>query len=262
MCDRDGLFLIEDCALAMFSSLRDRKLGSWGDVALFSMPKSLSLPDGGALVINNRRLDSSAWRKRKVPFLKIARRTLPLAWSALLRRLSVSSTLHGIYSSLHNRWITKELSSFTSTQDPEARLDVPDWMHYTEDCRDRALSRFSERLLRAVDEDEVIRLRRRNYLHLASLLPDHAGFTMLYATLPPGVCPLGLPLVCDDRDTLYKSLLRRGVASEVWWPGFDRNMDWSRFPEARSLKNHVLLLPVHQGLLAKDMEHIARSVTP
>ncbi len=135
-------------------------------------------------------------------------------------------------------------------------------MHYTEDCRDRALSLISERLLRAVDEDEVIRLRRRNYLHLASLLSEKAGFTMLYGTLPPAVCPLGLPLVCDDRDALYKSLLRRGVASEVWWPGFDKSVDWSRFPEARFLKNHVLLLPVHQGLQEKDMEYMAHSMAP
>jgi len=258
LCERNDLFLIEDCALALFSGIRGRKLGSFGDAAVFSLPKGLPLPDGGALVINNPRLRNPSWQKRHVPLLRTARGALSLSASAFLRRLSLSDSLHPLYLSLHGRRVAKELASLPDGADPETLPDVPDWMHFSEDFRDRGISGLSERLLRRVDEGEVVRLRRRNYMHLASCLPDRPDFRPLYTTLPPDVCPMGFPLVCNDRERLYRSTLALGVESAIWWHGFPRNIDWGRFPEARFLKTHVLLLPVHQGLSEKDMEQIAR----
>ena len=48
-------------------------------------------------------------------------------------------------------------------------------------------------------------------------------------TLAEGICPLGLPVL----------------------------VDWSEFPEARALKNHLLLLPVHQGLTTSHKQYVA-----
>ncbi len=260
VCDQNNLFLIEDCALALFSGWKGKMLGSWGDVAIFSLPKTLPLPDGGALVVNNEQLASSGWQKKKVPAATIAKGFLSLAKSATFRSLSEHRASRPIYHSLHERRVAKELATFSSTRDPEARLAVPDWMHYSGEFDDRALSRLSERLFQKVDKDAIVRKRRSNYLRLLSLLPEGRGFKPLYEDLPPEVCPLGLPLLCNNRDALYTALLKRGVESAAWWPGFDRNMDWTRFSGARFLKNHVLLLPVHQNLGDGDMGYIAQSI--
>ena len=56
LCQRRGLALIEDCAHALFSRLGDRSLGTFGDLAIFSPWKSLPLPDGGLLRVNDVRL--------------------------------------------------------------------------------------------------------------------------------------------------------------------------------------------------------------
>jgi perosamine synthetase len=260
LCDRHRLFLIEDCALALFSAWQGRKLGSWGDVSIFSLPKSIPVPDGGVLVINSPRLQSWEWKKRSAPLLSATRRSLSLFKSSLFRKRPLNNHPDRIDSELQDGVPMEEWYSSPEVRGTDGLPDVPGWMHYEETFTDRTLSWFSAHLLRGVDEDEIIKTRRRNYLCLASLLSGKPGFTLLYKMLPPGVCPLGLPLVCHDRESLCRHLSMRGITAAIWWPGFDRNMDWDRFQEARFLKNHVLLLPAHQGLGEKDMEYIARAV--
>ena len=52
-CARNGLLLIEDCAPALFSCLESQPLGSTGILSMFSPHKTLPLPHGGLLVVNN-----------------------------------------------------------------------------------------------------------------------------------------------------------------------------------------------------------------
>ena len=45
-----ALLLVEDCALSLFSRLADGSpIGTKGDASVFSLPKSLPMPDGGAI---------------------------------------------------------------------------------------------------------------------------------------------------------------------------------------------------------------------
>ncbi len=55
-CKQRGILLIEDCALALFSSLDSRRLGAHGDFSIFCLYKTLPLPHGGLLVQNNQEL--------------------------------------------------------------------------------------------------------------------------------------------------------------------------------------------------------------
>ena len=56
MCDEKDLCLIEDCTHAMLSTCKNRPLGSFGDISIFSFKKFLPVPDGGLMVINNGNL--------------------------------------------------------------------------------------------------------------------------------------------------------------------------------------------------------------
>ena len=56
VCRRRGVAMIEDCAMALYGRLGDRPLGSYGDVSIFSLWKTVAMPFGGALVVNNPRL--------------------------------------------------------------------------------------------------------------------------------------------------------------------------------------------------------------
>ena len=52
-CDERGLLLFEDVALAWLGSAGDKPLGSFGDVSIFCLYKTLGLPDGGALAMRS-----------------------------------------------------------------------------------------------------------------------------------------------------------------------------------------------------------------
>ena len=52
-CRKKGLLLIEDCAHALYSNWKGHGLGSFGTFGVFSLRKTLPLPDGGMLLLNN-----------------------------------------------------------------------------------------------------------------------------------------------------------------------------------------------------------------
>ncbi len=58
ICDRHGLFLIEDCAHGMGAYWKGRHVGTYGDIGMFSFQefKQLSTGDGAMLTIQNEKL--------------------------------------------------------------------------------------------------------------------------------------------------------------------------------------------------------------
>lgn len=58
-----GLFLLEDCAQCAGGSVQDKKVGTFGDIGIFSfqMNKNMTCGEGGALVTNDSRLYQRAF---------------------------------------------------------------------------------------------------------------------------------------------------------------------------------------------------------
>ena len=52
ICQHNNVYLIEDCAHCLNSSSEGTPLGDYGDFSLFSLPKTLPVPDGGILQVN------------------------------------------------------------------------------------------------------------------------------------------------------------------------------------------------------------------
>ena len=123
-------------------------------------------------------------------------------------------------------------------------------------------SRFALGLLRRTNPRELVRRRAENYAYLRRRIAGVAGIRFLWQedVLPDDVCPLGLPVLVDDRWEWWRSLNAAGVKVSRWWEGYHRGLDWSEFPEARELKDKLLLLPVHQELTTRHMEYIGAVV--
>jgi len=242
-CATRGLRLLEDCALALFSSAADGPVGSGGDAAVFSLPKTLPVPDGGLLVLRSMEplpplAAAPAWRvrRRSLPLLKNA----CLNWSGMLRRGYAG-------------WRTRRALSGNAAT---ARFsDLPGSYYFDVRLRDRAISAFSARLLWRCAPDAVVAQRRANYQRLAAQLPA-VTVRPLFPDLPLGVCPLALPVLVRDRDQLCRQLWCRGITAIPWWAGQHRALDSRAFPEAIGLKSQVLALPVHQQLGAAEMDAI------
>jgi len=99
-CQSRNIYLVEDCALSLFSDPVNHPVGTLGDAAIYSFPKALPVPDGGALTIaNNVRLKDNPTDS---PSMKvICRATLPLIKRTVLR---LADKIH-VYSYIPQRFI-------------------------------------------------------------------------------------------------------------------------------------------------------------
>jgi dTDP-4-amino-4,6-dideoxygalactose transaminase len=237
LCQARGLTLIEDCAHALYSREGDRLLGTTGDLAIFSPWKSLPLPDGGLLVANRPGLAPPVPESRPVArktAARLAYRALgaveqAIGWSprsALLQRPGLRRSLH------------EQVSS-----GPVEML---------------AGSAVSRRLLRAASPARVVGRRRRHFARLLDACRDLSWATPIFDELPEGVCPLGLPLVAEERDRWRDALLRNGVNVRTYWEQLPPAVDTDHFPDAGWLRDRILILPVHQGLPIDGVEWLAR----
>lgn len=256
-CDQHGLLLIEDCALALFSDGPSGAIGRMGDAAIFSLPKTLGSWHGGLLSL-------PASHTKNPPELA------PAGFSTLLKefRNSVRAAAMGALArtGLYGTVLTarRRLRDRHAEPEPDANYPrMPDDYYFNPEAEaDRALHPRLWALAGSLPVEEIIRRRRRNYLHLADALEGLADSELLFPDLPAGVCPLSLPLLVPDRDSFVRELQARGIAALPWWAGYHlEGLDWSRFPEAARLKRHILSLPVHQNLSDSQLKYVAETVT-
>jgi len=239
LCDRRGIALIEDCAHALYSRLGDRSLGTFGDVAIFSPWKSLPLPDGGLLVLNR-------------PDLKA---TAPIEGPSTRRTLT--------------RLAYRSLGAFEQAVgwSPRLRLlrrnDLRRQMHIRVSAGSVEMVRGSAaawRLLRGARRALVVGRRRRHYARLLDACRKLTWAQPLFDSSPDGVCPLGLPLVAENRDHWRDRLLAAGVNVRTYWEDLPPGVDLARFPDAAWLSDRILVLPTHQGLTNGAAGRLARTL--
>ena len=178
-CRAKNIRLLEDCALSLFSD----GTGHTGDAVVFSLRKSLPVPDGGVLLL--RGCD----RPKFEPIARPA--VLPTARAAL---------------SLVKKWSENRIpfhSMFRRDRDVDggttvsksAFPDIPSSYYWPANSVIRKASRFAVGALKRTDPRWVVRTRRENYIHLRRCLAGTAGVDFLWeeSLLADGICPLGLP---------------------------------------------------------------------
>jgi dTDP-4-amino-4,6-dideoxygalactose transaminase len=241
LCRERGIRILDDAALSLFSDMPEHH----ADATVFSLRKSLPAVDGGILSI-----DEDGGRARV--FMRSAN---PV--SAV--RGSLSLIKKWARPSAPSRKRPVEAAADASHDEP----DIPNSYYCSPDAVIRAATRAAVGILAACDAGEIRAIRRRNYHDLRSRLEGMPGVTPLWPEdiLPDGVCPLGLPVLVDDKRGWCAALNTAGIAVSPWWEGYHRGLDWSEFPDARRLKRHLLLLPVHQQLTARHIDFIAAAVS-
>lgn len=244
---RLGLPVIEDCALALLSAEGTRPLGSTGELGIFCFYKTLPVPNGGAMVVNDPALRCAPPRPRSAPLgSTLSHAAGALLANAALRRGEVGERLRSAArravqlargaSGLH------PISTGTSTFDPAAV--------------GLGMSPLSERIVRRLDAGAIVAARRRNYFQLLGRLRERAA--PLFAEVPAGVCPLFYPLVCDDKAAVKARLAARGIEAVDFWRTGHPLCAEDSFPEVAQLRRRVLELPLHQDLGPEEVDYVAR----
>jgi CelD/BcsL family acetyltransferase involved in cellulose biosynthesis len=172
-CDERGILLLEDASQAWLASVGGEPVGSWGQLAVFSLHKTLGVPVGAAMICET---------------------PPPLAPPGPGRGLREVALGHGI-------WLGRSLgllgrTALTGGGDPAAaRAPGP------------AISAAIARLA----YDDAAAGRRANYRVLLDELGERVPPP--FTALPDGASPLVFPVRTDDRDALLVRLRTRGISA-------------------------------------------------
>jgi dTDP-4-amino-4,6-dideoxygalactose transaminase len=262
-CAQRNLFLIEDCAHAFLSTNGEKYLGSYGDVSIFSLLKTLPIPNGGALVINNENIKFKQDVEKPKLFPTIF-------YAAELLKYGTWNTDHSIKENLIKFLCDASYVSLSSLQlilagfrkyfNPKGLYLVkPDSYLFIEDLRSWGISDLSKRIINKTNFEEVKIIRRKNFEYLLNHFLKNERGILPFHELPPGVCPLFFPIIIKDpkkRNSMYRILKSKGVVTHPWWERFHQEVPWNDFPDAVYLKQRLFGLPIHQDLTFGHLDRI------
>ena len=242
LCDDQGLWLIEDCALSLLSGSSPAE-GRVGDITLFCLYKLFPVLAGGVLVINTDKIIVPVVFSNPPPLKIVAKAIVQAVANGVLGRGGVAALRR-----LRKPKITAPISS-------NLYPDMPADYYFDHALKDVGISRVTARAIGSFNVAVTIKERRANYRQYQALLASLPSVSLLYPDLPDDTCPLNMPILVEDRDALCAALLAQGISVTPWWAGFHQAIDVSGFPDVCYLKNHVLALPLHQTMGPADIVH-------
>ena len=256
ICINHKLYLIEDCALSLFSSDKTGKLGTFGDISIFSFPKTLPVPDGGLLAINNRNLILWKWEPSSPGYRIYFNNIIRLMNSTLLRKCIPSNIVKKLY---YLRCRTRNIEKWNEEL-REQFPGIPSDYYYIEYNNNKCISNLSKHILKRIDYVQIIQQRRDNYLLYQKQLAGVDAITPVFKDLPENVCPLFYPINIQNRDNICYELNKLSVPAISWWSGYHPSFYWEHFPDACFLKNNTIALPVHQDLKKDNISFIVNNL--
>jgi hypothetical protein len=232
-----NLFLIEDCAHVLFSKVEGRHLGSFGDASVFSFKKTLNfMPGRGAVLLING-------LKKNHPKFRDAQ---PLAGSV---HIGIPKNFYqGI--------------QYFILQYKMLRFFIDRIIRLTDFLRLRPNSRIRREYLDKItrlDLGGLIARCRENFFFFLDNIKGCKDLVPVFPNLPPDVCPLGFPVFVNDRDSLFKKLLRNGIRPFILWEFLPKEIKWQRFKDADYISRHILLFPVNDSVEVKKICTIINS---
>jgi dTDP-4-amino-4,6-dideoxygalactose transaminase len=253
-CSAARIALIEDCAHACFGVSEGSALGSWGDVAIASLPKFFPVSEGGLIASATRplgALELAPWRLRDE--IKAVIDAIELGVGHR-RFAGLNALLGGLFRA--KNWL-RHRGDFAGPQAKEAGASAESAIHARLDSLRPAIA--ASWIARSAHRSRIVANRRRNYAALASGLSGMSGARALCPELPPQAVPYVFPLYVEDPAASYQRLRSEGVPLFRWdevWPGTpvldgDRGLDWAR---------RVFQLGCHQDLSLRDIEAMASTV--
>jgi perosamine synthetase len=228
-CDDRGLILIEDAAQAWLARDDDgHAVGSRGDLAIFCLYKTYGISEGAAIV--SRRPPAPPSGPPAVGAVSTARRHV--SW--MLSR--APTTRH-----TSSRQIEPASLAEFDLGDPETQP-----------------SRATQFLLRRVVAKDAAAARRRNYEALLHGLRDHVAPP--FESVPDGASPFVFPLDTGRKQALLEKLRAEGIQAFDFWSVGHPAYDGALFPALEERRRRTIGLPVHQELLAQDIDRLATVV--
>ena len=251
LCRQKELFLIEDCAHALYSCEGERFLGTFGDIAIFSLMKTVGMPNGGGLLVNNRQLCAPL---QGSPYLNMA--LLKKTVRSVLEfeannRLQQSGFLARLMRKLLKRREAASEGNDAEVGNHHWYYEVPQY-HYH-----HAMSVLSRFFLRPLEVEHIIKQRRDNYNLLLNDIHWNSAIQPLFGALDHGVCPLCCPVLVSDSDMWCEKLAQYEVFPFVFGRFSHPLIAEENFLSLKYFQQGIMGLPIHQQLELDNIKEIS-----
>lgn len=201
ICDKSHLYLIEDNAHGFLSRNRERFLGDYGDISIFSFRKTLAIPNGAALIINNQNLAVGAITGKD--FFRKQERPLRFIAKSFLRLLKYR---YGIAFGNSKR---KERISM-SKNDYDEEFNLKEYFI--------AMSSLSSFVLKRINFNSLTEERRRIFGDWSSLFSGTTRFKArpVFPILKEGVVPFCFPALAESRKEFIHEMRKHNIECFNW----------------------------------------------
>lgn len=228
ICMKHGALLIEDCAQALFSVNNEGKcLGKVGDVALFSLSKSIPVPDGAYFFLNCKGLNFKDELKHG---------------NAIKNELYIlchlMSLLMGNSRNLLGRWSKAfyKLSSMFYNISYQLLRTVK---------RPGRMSFWSKRIMTNLNYPAIIDSKKR-LLKIFLARIDRNKIDLVNKDLDLNNVLMGIPIYVKDRTRFLKRLRRAGIMASTFYNGWNflAASESREFNNSFKMLNELVLLPL------------------
>ena len=247
LCRARGIFVVEDAAQAMGVESNGRRLGTLGDIGIFSLGrgKTITCGSGGIIVTNSDRIADAVGRRCQA---------LPRSRPGEVLRDFVLMALMALFVRPRLYWLPAAL--------PFLRLGQT---IFPKDVPLKRLSGMKAGVLR----DWQARLRESNRIR-SSAAADFSRRLSIELAHGPSHPYLRLPILAAtpvERDRIYSLSQEQGLGVSVAYPTpineiheISVTFDGKHFPSARHVADHLLTIPIHHWLSEHDKRAIAGCV--
>lgn len=248
-CDAYRLKLIEDCALSLFTRDNDTWVGSVGDLALFSVYKTLPLPHGGFLVTSDAASTNGAGLRR-APWRSTAMQTLDLV-NAGLQSLAWGRQVEQ-WLGRASHWVAGRIGW------ERAQTIGSGGALWDQRLLGHRASAWTVWLMQLMNREEIVARRRANFRYLAERLRGRVALPL--PQLTAGACPLFLPILVRDKVRVQQDLEAFDVQSVNLWDASHPSCPLDLAADVSHWRRECLELPVHQELTPAKIDRVADAV--
>ncbi len=255
ICKQHGLFFIEDCAHIFMGDIAGEPIGSFGEISIFSWRKFLPLYDGGLLVRNHVSGQGSdvKWESLSGWYqLKIFKNLIEQSWRDKSRgKRQGSFPLVNVSMTSEDCIEPREKNSQQtkpSAQKPEFDETQVNW----------PMSRWSKMILKKIDTTLVVQKRQENAQLLFDAIQSVPEIHPWLSEENANVCAWAFPIVVEHRDDVHVELRKKEIQAFTWEEVIHPLLPIEKFPDAKFLYEHLVLLPNQQSLKRIEIDLVVQ----
>lgn len=247
-CRKNDIILIENCTHCLGTKYLDQAIGTFGDYSIFSLRKNMSLPHGGALVVNNKNILSNLEEILKKDFVRPSSEAVSFD---LFIFLGYQSGL--LFQGVN---ISRTLKSFSVNQS----LHGPRLSTYG--GYNLRLSYLAEAIISYTDWESIIKIKRRNFQRYLNYFKKNKmeNFVIVEKILSSEY-PMHFPIYVKDSESFFKKIKRHNILGiQPFWSHQHNFVNWKLFAKENILKEGILVLPTTYFVGNKNLEIISKEL--